>query len=257
MISLYFQQPDDEELAQHYAQSFGFEIKPYDGDLIDETYLYLREHRLELRLKDKPKEIICIDFLSGKTAHRFQFGGGQGQQIAKAVGISSYKPNVLDLTAGFAQDAFVLVSLGCRVIACEQNPVIAALVLNALERAKAGCMSPDLEQTLERLDYQFISAQSYLAKLTTKPDVMYLDPMFDEGSYAKSQVKKEANALRLLAAAPADADELLERALECARCRVVVKRPKQGRVLANIQPSYQLKGKSNRYDIYALKQVKP
>lgn len=259
-FSIYLDESANETLADEYSHYFGLTLKKKNEPIVSDFYLYLNSEGLTLRSVSNSKEMIFIDFLSGKTAHRFQFGTGLSQQIAKAVGISAYKPSILDLTAGFAQDAFVLASLGCEINACEQNPVIAALVFDGIKRGLLGSQNEHLEtlhSALNRLNYQFVRAQTYLAQLASKPDVIYLDPMFESGSYAKAQVKKQANALRALASPPLDADELLEMALEQARCRVVVKRPKRGRVLADIQPSYELKGKSNRYDIYALKQVKP
>lgn len=255
---LYVANSSQLELARQYAHNFAFTLthKLPVGQL--DYYLYLNAAGLRLHnLRDN--EQIRLDFLAGKQAHRFYFGGGQGQHLAKAIGLSSYKPSVLDLTAGFAQDAFVLAALGSQVSACEQNPVIAALVFDAYQRAVSSVENETapIQAALKRLDYQFCSAQDYLANLTQSFDVIYLDPMFAAGSYSKVQVKKEAKALRLLAHSPCDASELLALALQYARCRVVVKRPKQGDVLAGRAPSYQLKGKAIRYDVYALKQVKP
>ncbi|NQD77499.1 class I SAM-dependent methyltransferase, partial [Pseudomonas sp. CM27] len=55
---------------------------------------------------------VRVDFVDGQAAHRRQFGGGNGQMIAKAVGIAQgVRPQVLDATAGLGKDAFVLASL--------------------------------------------------------------------------------------------------------------------------------------------------
>ncbi len=254
---LYVSELSQQLLGQEYAQQFAFDIR-YQPPLSQlNYYLCLQTKGLFLH-NNQDNETLCVDFLAGKQAHRFYFGGGQGQDIAKAVGVSQYKPTVLDLTAGLAQDAFVLAALGCQVHACEKQPVIAALVLDALKRALAASDEQYLaiQDALKRLEYQFINAQDYLQQCNTRFDVIYLDPMFEAGSYAKSQVKKEAKALRLLAQDPFDAQQLLVLALQHARCRVVVKRPKKGEFLAQKTPSFQIKGKSNRYDVYVLQQVK-
>ncbi len=52
-----------------------------------------------------------------------------------------------------------------------------------------------------------------------------------------------------------DADALLPLALAHANYRVVVKRPRKAPLLNNQAPSYQLEGKSSRYDIYTLKKL--
>ena len=55
-----------------------------------------------------------------------KFGGGKGQDIAKAVGLNKgVKPSVLDATGGLGRDAFVLASLGCNVTMIERSPVVA------------------------------------------------------------------------------------------------------------------------------------
>ena len=55
---------------------------------------------------------VVIDFVSGKTAYRRKYGHVGGEAISKAVGIKKgHRPNVVDATAGWGRDAFVLVSL--------------------------------------------------------------------------------------------------------------------------------------------------
>ena len=53
-----------------------------------------------------------------------------------------------------------------------------------------------------------------------------------------------------LVGADPDADALLPLAMSCARCRVVVKRPRLGEQLGERPPTLTLSGKSCRYDIY-------
>ena len=45
------------------------------------------------------------------------------------------RPRVLDATAGFARDAFVLACLGCHVDLVERSPIMAALLRHGLEQA--------------------------------------------------------------------------------------------------------------------------
>lgn len=80
---------------------------------------------------------VRVDFVEGQAAHRRQFGGGNGQMIAKAVGIAQgVRPQVLDATAGLGKDAFVLASLGCQMTLIERQPLIAALLEDGLARAR-------------------------------------------------------------------------------------------------------------------------
>ncbi len=58
---------------------------------------------------------LSVDFVAGKAAHRRRFGGGRGQLVAKACGLSKgVTPCIVDATAGLGRDAFVLASLGAR-----------------------------------------------------------------------------------------------------------------------------------------------
>ena len=95
--------------------------------------------RLELRKLDEPKlGAVFVDFVEGAVAHRRKFGGGRSQSIAKAVGLKAgANPLVVDATAGLGRDAFVLASLGCRVVMLERSPVVAALLADGLTRAYA------------------------------------------------------------------------------------------------------------------------
>jgi 16S rRNA (guanine1516-N2)-methyltransferase len=64
-------------------------------------------------------------------------GGRLNQPLLKAIGLKKGqpRPNVLDVTAGFGEDAWLLAAVGCRVLAVERHPVVATLLRDALRRA--------------------------------------------------------------------------------------------------------------------------
>lgn len=202
---------------------------------------------------------IRAEFTEGAVDHRRKFGGGKGQMIAKAVGIKAgVLPHVLDVTAGLGKDAFVLASLGCRVQLLERSPVVHALLADGLERANliAAAQDHDLLNILQRMKLLALDSRDYLAGLAEaeRPDVIYLDPMFPEREKT-ADVKKEMRAFHQIVGKDEDAGDLLHFALRSARYRVVVKRPRKAPFLGGQAPSYQLEGKSSRYDIYALKKL--
>lgn len=202
---------------------------------------------------------IRAEFTEGAVDHRRKFGGGKGQMIAKAVGIKAgVLPHVLDVTAGLGKDAFVLASLGCRVQLLERSPVVHALLADGLERANliAAAQDHDLLNILQRMKLLALDSRDYLAGLAEaeRPDVIYLDPMFPEREKT-ADVKKEMRAFHQIVGKDEDAGDLLHSALRSARYRVVVKRPRKAPFLGGQAPSYQLEGKSSRYDIYALKKL--
>ena len=211
----------------------------------------------------KEKFRIEVDFVAGGSAHRRKFGGGNGQQIAKAVGLNKgFRPSVLDVTAGLGGDAFVLASLGCNVTMIERSIISRTLLQDGLRRARSFCEGgnesqecddAELLDIMDRLTLLEGDSLSLLADVSTQmADVVYVDPMFPERKKS-ALVKKEMRAFHNLIGADDDADGLLDLALSKAEYRVVVKRPKIAPFLANKKPSYQLIGKSSRFDIYTLK----
>lgn len=202
---------------------------------------------------------IRAEFAEGSVDHRRKFGGGKGQMIAKAVGVKAgVYPKVLDATAGLGKDAFVLATLGCHLQMLERSPVVHALLADGLLRARdhASYEDPELAQIISRMELLAADSQDYLTQISNddRPDVIYLDPMFPDRQKS-ADVKKEMAAFHHLVGKDEDADSLLEKALAKANYRVVVKRPRKAPFIANKTPSYQLEGKSSRYDIYTIKKM--
>jgi len=200
---------------------------------------------------------IRCDFEGTVATHRRKYGGGNGQDIAKAIGISGKcKPRVLDLTAGLGRDAFVLATLGCQVTLVERNPVVQELLKDGLARALSISDNPELATIVARMELVALEAQCYLNGNANipQPDVIYLDPMYPE-SRKSAKVKKEMQAFKTLVGDDHDADHLLDLALGAARYRVVVKRARKAPQLGNAAPHFSLSGKSTRYDIYALQKL--
>ena len=201
---------------------------------------------------------IRVDFMFGSNNHRRRFGGGNGQAIAKAVGVSGrFLPRVLDLTAGLGGDGFVLASLGCRVSLVERHPLICSLLRDGINRAREeGESDPAIRDLMNRLDLIECDSLEILSDITIdqRPDVIYLDPMFPHRKKS-AKVKKEMQAFQHIVGSDIDSDGLLERALEIARYRVVIKRPSVAKFLGDKKPTYSLEGKSTRFDIFALSKI--
>jgi len=187
---------------------------------------------------------LCVEFTNGANAHRKRFGGGKGQDIAKAVGLQKKSHiNVLDATAGLGRDAFVLASLGCHVQMMERNPIVYELLNDGLERAGS---DPDLHEILSRLSLLQCDA---IASDIDPVEVVYLDPMFPSREKS-AKVKKELRYLQNIVGYDAEADQLLSWAESKAINRVVVKRPKLAPYLNGKKPTLSFTGKSGRFDVY-------
>ena len=169
----------------------------------------------------------------------------------KAVGVRkgvAERPCVLDGTAGLGEDAWLLASAGCRVDARERNPVVLALLEDALRRAA------DREpETAGRLTVRGGETLDTLRGLpdADRPDTVYLDPMFPPGRRATE--RKAMRVVRMLEEAAGAGDDeaaLLAAARAAARRRVAVKRPCKAPPLAGVAPDHAHAGKAVRFDVY-------
>jgi 16S rRNA (guanine1516-N2)-methyltransferase len=201
--------------------------------------------RLENGLNLKTEEgLLHLDFVSDRVNYMRPLPRGKNELIAKAIGIAKGLTEVVDVTAGLAQDAVVLARLGCQVTAVERSPLLYSLLADAHQRAAPFC---DWTKHL-----RFIQADSiqYLGKLAPEkfPQVIYLDPMFPQKKKG-ALPRKEMVIFRSLVGDDPDSAELMKICLRVARARVVVKRPLKALPLApGVQHSF--KGSSVRYDLY-------
>lgn len=215
--------------------------------------LFLDEQGLGLQITGKGAPgPVRAEFVTGKMGYRREHGGGAGQLVAKAVGLQKTRAtlHVVDATAGLGQDAFVLAGLGCRVTMFERNPVIHALLADGLARA---ALNVDCAAIVERMRLLEGSSIDWLEQPDTEvADVIYLDPMFPHRDKS-ALVKKEMQVFRTIVGDDDDAGRLLARALERARYRVVVKRPRKAPAIEGPEPATRIEGKSSRYDVYSIR----
>jgi 16S rRNA (guanine1516-N2)-methyltransferase len=215
--------------------------------------LQMKNQQWQLIDQDEPGIApVVIDFVSGKTAYRRKYGHAGGEPISKAVGIKKgHRPNIVDTTAGWGRDAFVLATMGCRVHMIERSEVIAKLLEDGLHRAeqdeKIGGLIKD------KLSLTCGESRKELLHTPFEPEVIYLDPMFPQKEKS-ALVKKEMRVLQEVVGQDEDADALLNVALTIATNRVVVKRPAYANILAGIKPQTSIKTKKHRFDIYLIPQ---
>ncbi len=230
-------------LANAVAEQLGLTVAPVSHA---EAQIQVSTDFIALQIPDLGKP-ITLDFASGKYDHRRKFGGGRGQPLAKAIGLKKGQtPNVIDATAGFARDAFVLASLGCQVTMLEQSAVMSLLIEQAITH---GLSNDEIADIIQRLSIHHCNAVDYLKQLSTLPDVIYLDPMYP--SREKSAlVKKEMQLLHQLIGPDLNSDDLLSVARKKALKRVVVKRPKGAEYVGQQKPSVSIESKNTRFDIY-------
>ncbi|MDP3561584.1 MAG: class I SAM-dependent methyltransferase [Legionellaceae bacterium] len=150
---------------------------------------------------------------------------------------------ILDVTAGWGRDAAVLASLGAEVTMLERQPIMAALLADALKRLNQTNSNP------LALNLVYKDALDYLQDLSKEiyPDVIYIDPMHPERQKS-ALVKKDMQALQTLFGPDLDANQLIQLACKRTRNRVVVKWPQNSPPL--VKPDQSFPGKTIRFDLY-------
>ncbi len=169
-----------------------------------------------------------------------------GEMLVKAARLKGLDctPVVLDATAGMGEDSLLLAAVGHEVYLFEKDPVIAALLEDALIR---GAEIPELKEIVARMHLTGGDSMEAMRSGTIKADVIYLDPMFPARSKS-GLIKKKFQLLQQLEQPCNDEEALLDAALQAEPKRIVIKRPAKGPYLAGKKPSYTIAGKAIRYD---------
>lgn len=208
----------------------------------------------------RDKMVLCADI--ARELRRLRPGALARELLVRAARIKQAEGPVhaVDATAGLGEDALLLAAAGFTVDLYERNPVIAALLEDALRRARA---VPELAEVAGRMRLAGSDSIAALREMAACardgevrqvscgawPDVVYLDPMFPERRKSAA-VKKKFQLLHGLEVPCEDEEALLDAARMVRPRKVVVKRPVKGAYLAGVRPSYSIAGKAVRYDCY-------
>ncbi len=214
-----------------------------------------------LKLLDQEEGLVLTDGTLELTAdfardlHRVKRGNLQRELLVRAAkikrnpepekGAGDKALTAVDATAGFGEDSLLLAAAGFSVTLFELNPVIAALLQDALRRAGE---IPELKDAADRMKMICGDSVTQLPLLSFRPDIILLDPMVPERTKS-ALVKKKFQLLHLLEQPCADEEALLEAAGRAGASRIIIKRPLKGPYLAHRKPSYSLEGKTIRYDV--------
>lgn len=215
------------------------------GDLpADAFILEFAAHQLQLRRLGSRDDPLAVDFSRRRLTQRTH-----SESIVRAVeGRHSRSRTVIDSTAGMGTDAFVLAQAGHTVTLVERHPDIAALLEDGLARA---ALDPLSQPVVARMRVVCSDASRVLESCggLAAPEVVYLDPLFPpSGKHALP--KKAMQWLRILGEGVSDDESLFALARAVAREKVVVKRPIRGLAIGGYSPTYTVKGRLVRFDVY-------
>ena len=247
---------EDEPQARSQAQRLGLSLLPTGSDpkTLDAGALLLtvENGRSQLRATGpRAPGPVSVDFHDPALRHRRR--GGQNELLGRAVGWRKDRaPTVLDATAGFGRDAYVLADLGCRLYLCERQPLIAMLLHEALARAAAG--GGEVAAAAARMQLFPGDARELDPASIDAATVIYLDPMFVAARRAApGKAMQLLHQLLDTSTVVADDATLLAWALAQPVERVVVKRARRAPVLPGPAPGHSLSGRSVRFDVYPVR----
>ena len=188
-------------------------IKNYNKNNKD-FFLEKENDILYLKSKNKKWSPFYIDF------NDFHKRIDKNQEIIKAFKINKNSNlSILDTTAGMGRDSFILANFNSKVTMIERNKVIFFLLKNAIENS---LKNENFKKILENIKLINEDSIKFLKNNKLKNiDIIYIDPMFPKNN-KKKLVKK-----------------------------IIVKRMiKSPTITETIKPTYQIKGKLIRFDIY-------
>ncbi len=177
---------------------------------------------------------------------------------------------IIDLTAGLGRDSMMFAGSGKHVIMVEESIILAGLLNSALQDFERKFGSNDVHRRVKLVEGNAAHCCHQIRELidevgTLKQSVsVYLDPMYPENPHTrKSLVKKETQWLHLLAKQyNMEGEEennatLFKIAKLFATDRIVAKRSISAPYLMkNIEPHASVYGRTQRFDIYLVNQLK-
>ena len=188
---------------------------------------------------------LSVEWTAGRQGYRLAAERVRHERLVKALGRAQRHPAaVLDLTAGLGRDAALMAGAGFLVTMVERQPLLHALLADALARAA--------ETPLVRQLALLPAGEAEVLGLPAGPwHAVYLDPMFPARDKSAA-VKRDLQWLQQLCRYPDGAEEvaLLALARRQEADKIVVKRPRRAPPLANIEPHHCIEGKTVRFDVY-------
>ncbi|MED7820080.1 MULTISPECIES: class I SAM-dependent methyltransferase [unclassified Francisella] len=212
-----------------------------------EKFLYYDNNILKLANNNQE---LFIDFNSSEILSRIDPKSKKCSVIQSVEGRSKEKLQILDTTAGLGRDTFTLASRGHIVTSIEKDIYIYLLLCDALHRA---ANIDSISHIVKNITLLNLDSNEYILNTEQIFDCIYVDPMFPPRKKS-AKVKQDMQILHQIAFNNENLNsQLLKNILETKKTKkVIVKRPIYAEFLYDKKPSSQLKGKTNRFDIYSL-----
>ena len=197
---------------------------------------FLKDQIYLLNSKYKDPVKIYIDFNDPKFIEKNNQRLHDKKDVFWKV-FSQSNSAILDCTAGFGRDSFLLDSMGHDVTMIENSPIVAMLLKNALRRSNN-----------INIKLFFGNAYDYMKHSNEKYDYIYIDFMFEKLKN-KSLSSKNDEALKMISFNDNDKNKIIQLAQTVSNKKVIVKEPRNT-ASDILKPNYIIKTKLLKYNIY-------
>lgn len=229
-------------------------------EFVEQTREYVIEQDLLLHIEDTDIT-VCCNINKQKTCFSHSFieprllsrAKQKNQSLLKACNNKRRElVSVVDLTAGWGKDSFILATHDQQVTMVEQNPFVFQCLDYLLKIAKND-QNDDLFERLNVINQNSLDFLSHHDQAAA--DCLYLDPMFP----AHKSTAKPAKDLQILQILTInrDIEPIFDLALEKAGNRVVIKRPLHAPSLSDRKPDMVYREKTIRFDVYLTNNPRP
>ena len=245
-LAVLHQSSDDKRKSQELADRLSVPLyETIDKECPEGFFLSWRDGCLKLLDKELLKKGGLVVDIEPRNGEQRSWPAPKQDALAHALGRKTR--TVVDATTGWGQDSLHIFRMGYELTCIERSPVMAELLEDGFKRLA----QLDWMQSLHLQSPKLLkgNAIELLATLESKPDCIYLDPMFPPKRKKSALAKKSMVVLRDLLGDDQDKEELFEAALKATGKRVVVKSPDYAEPLGG-KPSESYHGKLLRYDVY-------
>ncbi len=245
-LAVLHQSSDDKRKSQELADRLSVPLyETIDKECPEDFFLSWRDGCLKLLDKELLKKGGLVVDIEPRNGEQRSWPAPKQDALAHALGRKTR--TVVDATTGWGQDSLHIFRMGYDLTCIERSPVMAELLEDGFKRLEQVDWMRNLQLQSPKLLKG--NAIELLATLESKPDCIYLDPMFPPKRRKSALAKKSMVVLRDLLGDDQDKELLFEAALKATGKRVVVKSPDYAEPLGG-KPSESYHGKLLRYDVY-------
>lgn len=184
------------------------------------------------------KHHVFVDFDSKQLQFRSQSHLNAELVIKAVLGKKKQATSILDCTAGFGKDSYLMSLTGSQITAYESNPLMYALLKDGLNRCPLQNITVHKKDALNDIK-------------SSNCEVIYIDPMYPANKKSAKNNKQMALLQSIIGHQPQMAEDLFIQARGSKAKKIVIKRPVKAPYINNTNPTSQIIGKAARFDIYA------